>query len=136
MAFLHEDECVNGDGRGVAKCFKCSKPFCDRCLVFLVNGRPYCEVCGNALLDEMRPRWGLAMAAFVGILALGYLFILGRAKFWGVRPPTFGSLLYGIATVIFAFGGAWRVIDPVRGVAKPRIERRRPEVRLGPPNAW
>ena len=118
-----EQTCINPDGRrALTKCVRCGQPFCDDCLRFLVNTDPYCERCGNALQDDLRPRWlpaafvMLAASATFLVVLVGYTYLVGRF-FWAL-------LLLGALGLGAAARFAWNVADP--NVAdKPRITERR-----------
>jgi len=119
------ERCVNGHAVfPVAKCFKCGLQFCERCLPFVVNVDAYCEVCGNNLLDELRPRWvpaaGIMIAAFLA-------FVGGNGAYWlafGYWSSAFA--LIGFVLMVGAAKLAWHVADPITGADKPVVTRRQP----------
>jgi hypothetical protein len=117
--------CTNPDRRpGLAKCFKCGSLFCDSCLAFVVNQDPYCEVCGNKLLDDLRPRWLPAVAIFLSAFVL---VVLGNGAYWmafGYWRTSFSLL--GFVLLLGAAKLAWHVADPIGSADKPRVMRREP----------
>jgi hypothetical protein len=112
--------CLNHAERPApGRCLKCRQPFCDTCLAFAVNGAPWCELCGNALLEELRPRWFLAGAVMGGALAL---VVLGYAALYRAT----GLLMWRgtVLLVLLVLGGAgrlaWYLLDRSTG-DNPRV---------------
>jgi hypothetical protein len=104
------------------RCTKCRHPFCDTCLVFAVDGKPWCEPCGNALVDSVAPRWVLGGLVLAGGFGLTTALWLGRVFVHAVIPGFLVVVFLGYAGSLFA---AWKVaLDTTTG-EKPTIERRR-----------
>lgn len=120
-----QKSCTNPDGRNAfANCVICAKPFCDACLAFVVNRDPACEVCGNRLVDETRPRLALGFGVAAALLACA---LFGNVAYWiafGYYNTLF--LLPTAVFVVFALRFAWHLADPITGADKPRVERRTP----------
>jgi hypothetical protein len=116
--------CVNHTERNsLGRCTRCRHPFCDGCLAFSVDGSPWCEPCGNALVDEVRPRWvlgALALAAGFGFTTAAWI---AKAVFVPYRVP------YFLVVIFLAYAGsllgAWRLTMDATVGERPRIERRR-----------
>ena len=99
--------CANHpDATAVARCTRCRSTFCDGCIGFLVNADPWCEPCGNAMIDDGKGRPVLAAVVFVVLLAAFValicvqIFVLERIR------------LYSFAFGIVPFVAAWRIAFP------------------------
>jgi hypothetical protein len=103
-------------------CPKCAEPFCSTCLPFAVNGDPWCEPCGNALLEETRPRW--LAGAVVWTLGIGLVTLVAILRYVLVagRIPYFWMLL--TAGYVVAITAGWRITFGLVPGERPRIERR------------
>jgi hypothetical protein len=115
--------CVNHADRGAfANCTRCRCPFCEDCCAFLVNDSPWCEPCGNAALEDSKPRWGRAGA----FLALAWALV---STLWIVRLVARGyPIPFFYTALVLGYGGslyaAWNLASPITGAHPPRIERR------------
>jgi hypothetical protein len=103
------------------KCPKCAHAFCDACLAFSVNGVPWCEPCGNALADEVKPRWALGGLVLAAGYTLTTLVWTAKRVFLPTLIPNFlVVILLGYASSMYA---AWSALSRTAR-EPPDIERR------------
>jgi hypothetical protein len=116
--------CVNhADRNARSKCVRCGHGFCDDCLVFSVDGALWCEPCGFALADEIKPRWvlgGITLAVGFGVTTA--IWVGKRMVLGGYPIPWF------LTAIFLGYAGsallAWRWATETTTGEKPRIERR------------
>lgn len=114
---MHQDLCANQDGPAIARCIKCRLPFCDHCAAYVVNGKPWCEPCGAAAIDEAKfPRWRIALAAIV--------FVFFGAI--GVSSADSGRMRGFVGCMVAAVVLPLLILTPIGVADRPRIERRHP----------
>jgi hypothetical protein len=128
-------KCVNHPDRAsVAQCRKCRNALCDDCKTFLVNRDAWCEPCGNALIDETRPRWALGAAAVVvgwGLIGLG-VWAVGMLPIYLTIAAAVAVLLGAEKLVFQTTGGAPHIVK--RGA--PGAPDEQAEIGISPARRW
>lgn len=111
--------CVNHqECQASAACARCRNPFCGGCLTFSVNGDPWCEPCGNGLLDTGKGNRPLALLVLVVGLAITLAIVLAPMIFLG------RYFIYSALLVAVPIGAAWRIAYPPTTGDAPVIVRR------------
>ncbi len=111
--------CINDGAAARVACTGCGKPFCDRCLPFVVDDRLWCEPCGNRVEDAIRPQWVSGLLLGGGIFGASTL--LFAVIFVGLGRIYFAPV---IAMWVLAGVVGWNRVSPIRGGEKPRVQRR------------
>lgn len=112
--------CANhADAAPAGTCARCRAAFCDPCLVFIINGRAWCELCANNESENGKGNKALAfmvciggLAAWAALLAV-QLFVIGRLWF------------YSFPLVLLPVVAAWRIAWPPTAGDPPIIVDRR-----------
>lgn len=102
-----------------AKCTRCDKPFCDRCLAFTVNGTLFCEPCGHRAEDESKPQWAAGLVLGGGIFVASSLLFLVIAIGAGRVFPVLTAMAWTVSVLV-----GWNRASPLRGAERPVIVRR------------
>jgi len=111
--------CANhSEATAAARCQKCSSLVCDPCSAFLINGRVWCEPCGNEEIDSGKGHPIIALVVLVVMLCA-----------WGavVAYQLMVMNRFYVATLAGAlvpFGAAWPIAYPPTTGDKPIIVNR------------
>jgi hypothetical protein len=89
--------------------------------VFTINDAPWCEPCGNAVIDETKPLW--IPAIVIAVVGLGVVLAatFGGVRGIGFRLPWQLGLVAGSAVLALAAKFVWRT-----PLDAPRILPRKP----------